>query len=93
MNFLMLVLLLANVYIRTIGTATYTPNLAISRIPFDVPTDDICMRLQYLDVIHIEHTMSKLLGVLINLGFFGLKLMNCDNEWIKSTTNANVYKK
>jgi len=38
------------------------------------------MRLQYLDVIHIEHTMSKLLGVLINLGFFGLKLMNCDNE-------------
>ncbi|KAJ1411438.1 HD domain-containing protein [Sesbania bispinosa] len=41
MNFWRLAVLLAKVYIRTMGTVTYTPNLAISRIPFEVPKDDI----------------------------------------------------
>jgi len=33
--------LLAKVYMRMIGTVTYTPNLAISRIPLEVPRDDM----------------------------------------------------
>ena len=35
--------LLAKKYINPIGTVTYTANFAISKIPFDVPKDDISL--------------------------------------------------
>lgn len=44
MNFCRFLVLLAKVYIRMRGMVTYTPNLAISKIPLDAPRDDIFPR-------------------------------------------------
>lgn len=41
MNFWRFLVLLAQAYIRTTGMVTQIPNFTISRIPFEVPTDDI----------------------------------------------------
>lgn len=83
MNLRRLLGLLAKVYMRMMGTVTQTPNLAISRIPLEVPRDDI---LSFLLPTHtydyeseifvslIPNTLG-LLSVLIPIYFLISKLL------------------
>lgn len=66
----MFLVLLAKVYIRNTGTPTYIPNLAISRIPFDVPSADI-----FLFVEKIERwKLSENLKIYLFIDFRELKI-------------------